>query len=124
MKIIETAFAPKPLGHYHQAIVQNDIIYLAGQIGIDPKTSLLVNDDLSCEIKQVLTNIESVLQAAGSNKNKVLSMTVYVTETHFSKSVNDAFVTFFEDHKPARTTVTVRELPMDARIEMTAIAAA
>ncbi len=121
MKIVHTENAPKTVGHYSQAVIAGNFVFCAGQIGKDPKTDQLA-DGIEKQTRQVLNNIETVLKAAGSNKNKIVKTTVYITNINDFLKVNDVYAAFFGTHKPVRSTVEVSSLPKGALIEIEAIA--
>lgn len=120
-KLIKTDKAPAAIGPYSQAITCKGLLFCSGQIGIDPKTGILV-DGIEKQTLQVLKNLQAILHAAGTDLKKVIKTTVYLTDiTDFTK-VNQIYADFFKDHKPARATVKVSNLPKEALIEIEAIA--
>lgn len=121
MKFIYTAKAPKVVGPYSQAILSGNLVFLSGQIGVDPKTNNLV-EGIENQAKQVFSNISAVLKAAGINKSQVVKTTVFIKNMDDYIKVNQLYESFFEEHKPARTTVEVSNLPKNALIEIDAIA--
>ncbi len=122
-KIIHTDLAPQALGPYNQATVANGMVFTAGQIAIDPATGDLVQGSIEDETRQVLENLTAVLEAAHSNLEEVVSVTVYVTDMHDYARINAIYATFFPDETaPARALVEVRNLPRFVRVEISAIA--
>lgn len=121
MKYIKTNKAPEAIGPYSQAIVAKGFVFCAGQIGIDPKTNSLV-DGVENQTRQILKNIEAVLKAAGSSKSNIVKTTVFLKNMADFPKMNEVFASFFGDHKPARATVEVSNLPKGALIEIEAIA--
>jgi len=120
---IHTEKAPAAIGPYSQAIKTNNIIYFSGQIPLDPKTMVLVSDDIAKQTEQVLTNLLHVSQAAGANLDAIVKLTIYLTDlTHFP-IVNEIMGKFFKEPYPARTTIQVAALPKAAQIEIDAIMA-
>jgi reactive intermediate/imine deaminase len=101
MKFISTEKAAQPLGHYSQAVVQNGMVYVATQLGIVPGKSIAVGSIVQ-QAKAALTNVQEILRAAGSDLNKVVKVTVYVSDIKFWDEVNTVYSEFFKDHKPAR----------------------
>lgn len=121
MKIVNTKTGAKSVGHYSQAVVAGNFVFCAGQIGKYPKTDQLL-EGIENQTRQVLKNIEAILKAAGSNKNKIVKTTVYIRDINDFLKVNDVYASFFGTHKPARSTVEVSNLPKGALIEIEAIA--
>ena len=123
MRAITTPTAPLPAGHYSQAIVSNNVVYVAGQLGIDPKRPGHTPDDIELQTEQTLRNIANILVAAGSDLHHVLSMTIYISDISNWGRVNGVYVTVMGDHKPARAVVPVKDLHYGFGIEITCIAA-
>lgn len=123
MKYISTNNALKPSGHYSQAIVHNDIIYISGQLAINPESGKKQFGSIEEETERVLKNIELILKEANSDKNNVLKITIYIPDISLWDKVNKIYTTFFENHKPVRTIVPTRELHFGFKIEIDAIAA-
>ncbi len=122
MKITATDSAPKAVGPYSQAISCNGILYCAGQIPLDPITMQIVEGGIEEQAKQVLKNIDAVLQASGTEKNKVIKTTVFLEDMNDFPKMNTIYEEFFGYHKPARSTIQVAKLPKDALIEIEVIA--
>ncbi len=122
MRVITTDNALKPAGHYSQAIEHEGIIYVSGQLAIDPKTGEKVHGSVSEQTQIVLQNIELILKEAGSSKEKVLKMTIYIPDVKGWDEVNEVYSSFFSDHKPARVIVPTRELHFGLLVEIDAIA--
>ena len=123
MRSISTPDAPKPAGHYSQAIVQSGLVYVAGQLPLDPATGKLVAGGIEEQTEKTLRNVEAVLEAAGSDLDRVVSVTVYVTDAALWPKVNEVYARVFGDHRPARAVVPVLPLRHGALIEIQAIAA-
>lgn len=117
-KAVETADAPKAIGPYSQAIVADDFVFLAGQIGLDPKTGNLVEGGIEAETEQVLKNIEAVLKASKSDFDNVVKTTIFLADINDFAKVNEIYSKYFKAPFPARSTVQVAKLPRDARIEI------
>jgi len=107
MQIVTTEAAPLPAGHYSQGIVHNGVVYVAGQLPIVPGSSDRTVGSMAQQAEQTLRNVESVLQAAGSGLDKVLQMTIYVSDISLWGEVNVAYARVMGDHKPARAVVPV-----------------
>ncbi len=120
---IHTDDAPQPAGHYSQAVVHGGLVYLAGQLPLDPLTGAVMGDSAEAQAEQVIRNIEAVLRAAGSALDLVVSLTVFVAGRDDWPGVNAACVRRFGGHKPARAIVGGADLRPGCRVEMTAIAA-
>ena len=119
---IQTELAPSPLGCYSQAIAVEDTLYLAGQIGLDPVTGNLA-EGTDAQLKQIFLNMTAVLQAAGSDLNHVVRLTVFLKDYPTDRSKLDAVMQqFFEAPFPARSTIGVAALPRDACVEVEGIA--
>lgn len=123
MREISTPNAPKPSGHYAQAIVHNNIVYVSGQLPIDPKTGEKRVGSIEEQTEQVLKNLSEILQAAGCNLNQVLKTTVYISDIQLWDRVNTVYSKFFGEHRPARAVVPTRNLHFGFQIEIEAIAA-
>jgi len=122
MKIISTPDAPTPAGHYSQAIVHNGIVYVAGQVPIDPKTGEKKLGSIEEQTLQVLRNLRAILEAAGSGLDNVVKTTVYVADMELWSEVNRVYASFFGDHKPARAIVPTKELHHGFKVEIEAVA--
>ncbi len=120
---IATDQAPKAIGPYSQAVVWQGLIFLSGQIPLDPATGQLIAGDIAAQTARVLDNLKAVLEAAGSALPKVLKTTVYLTDITDFPRMNEVYGHYFPGALPARATVEVARLPRDARVEIEAIAA-
>ena len=123
MKEISTPNAPKPSGHYSQAIVHNNIVYVSGQLPIEPKTGEKRIGSIEEQTEQALNNLSEILKAAGSNLNQVIKTTVYISDIDLWERVNAVYSTFFGEHRPARAVVPTKNLHFGFQIEIEAIAA-
>ena len=123
MKIISTSQAPRPAGHYSQAVVHNGVVYVAGQLGIDPQDPKAPPGSIESQTEQTLRNIQAILQAAGSGLPHVLQMTIYVSDIELWGKVNEVYTRVMGDHRPARAVVPVKELHYGYQLEVQAIAA-
>ena len=125
MQVIQTADAPTAAGHYSQAIVHNGLVYVAGQLPIDPqdKDRKRPVGSIEEQTERTLRNVEAILVAAGSSLDKVLQMTVYVTDIELWGGVNAAYGRVMGAHRPARAIVPVKDLHYGYQIEIQAIAA-
>ncbi len=118
-----TPNAPAPGGHYSQAIIHNGLIYVAGQLPIDPATGEKKLGCIEEQTEQVLANIRAILEAAGSSLNRVLKMTIYISDIELWGKVNEIYARTLGEHRPARAVVPIKELHYGFKIEIEAIAA-
>jgi len=123
MKIIMTPDAPKPGGHYAHAVIENDIVYVSGQLPLDPATGQPKGASIEVQTEQCLKNIATILNAAGSRPDLVLKVTIYLANMIFIGKVNDVYARFFGAHTPARVVVPIDDIPGAMWIEIDAIAA-
>ena len=119
---VSTAKAPAAIGPYSQAIRAGSLLFLSGQIPLDPATGALVAGGIEAQTRQVFTNIGAILEAAGSSFDAVVSATVYVADMNDFAKVNEIYATYFTTPAPARATVQVARLPKDALVEIQVIA--
>jgi 2-iminobutanoate/2-iminopropanoate deaminase len=123
LKSVHTPAAPAPAGHYSQAIVHNGVVYVSGQLPIDPRTGERKLGTIEEQTEQVLQNVGEILRAAGSDLSRVLKMTVYVVDTGLWERVNAVYARAMGEHRPARAVVPTKELHHGFLIEMDAVAA-
>lgn len=123
-KIVSTEAAPKAIGPYSQAVAHNGLVYLSGQIPLDPATGAVVEGDVAAQTERVLENLQAVLAAAGSSLAQVLKTTVYLKDMDDFPRMNEVYGRYFAENPPARATVEVARLPRDVRVEIDCIAAA
>jgi 2-iminobutanoate/2-iminopropanoate deaminase len=124
MEYIATDDAPKAIGPYSQAVREGNVVYLSGQIALDPSSGTLVEGDFEAQVHRVFRNLEAVLRAAGSDFSRVLRATVYLTDLANFQTLNTIYAQYFGDHKPARSTVGVAQLPKGGKVEIDLIALA
>lgn len=120
--VVHTEKAPKAIGPYSQAIRLGNLLFLSGQIGIDPATGNLVNGGFEAETRQVLSNIQAILESLKSGMEKIIKTTVYLTDLENFAQFNGIYGTFIPEPYPARTTVQVAALPKGAQIEIEVVA--
>ena len=123
MRSVETPLAPRPAGHYSQAIVHGDTVYVAGQLPIDPEHPKAPPGDAAQQARQALSNVARILEAAGSGLDQVLQMTIYVSDVSHWSAVNQVYAEIMGAHRPARAVVPVGELHYGYLVEIQAIAA-
>jgi 2-iminobutanoate/2-iminopropanoate deaminase len=120
---IATGGAPKAIGPYAQAVACGDLLFLSGQVPIDPATGELVRGTVQEEVERILDNLQAVLEAAGGGLDRIVKTTVFLTDLADFGAMNEAYARRFGQHRPARSTVQVAALPRGARVEIDAIAA-
>lgn len=120
---VSTPNAPAAAGHYSQAVVYNGMVFVAGQLAIDPHTGQRLTGSIEEQTEQCLKNIGEILIAAGSHLNRVLKMTVYISDIELWSAVNSVYARVMGDHRPARAVVPVKELHYGFKIEIETIAA-
>jgi 2-iminobutanoate/2-iminopropanoate deaminase len=121
-EVISTDTAPAAIGPYSQAIRCGNLLFVSGQIAIDPRTGDLVGDEVGTQTRQVLTNGAEILQAGESGLDLVLKTTVYLTDMAHFASMNEVYAGFFGSEPPARATVAVTALPKGALVEIDFVA--
>ncbi|MBU4077474.1 MAG: RidA family protein [Euryarchaeota archaeon] len=121
-EIVKTSKAPDAIGPYSQAVKINKMVFLSGQIAIDPKTQQFIDGNIETQTKMVLDNLKAVVEAAGSSLESVVKTTIYLTDINDFSKVNEIYASYFSTGKPARSTVCVSALPKNAKIEIDAIA--
>lgn len=119
---IETADAPMPGGHYSQAVVHNGLVFVSGQLSIDPQTCEKKLGSIEEQTEQALKNVAEILKAANSDLSRVLKMTVYVADIGLWSAVNTVYARFMGEHRPARAVVPTGKLHYGFLIEIEAIA--
>jgi 2-iminobutanoate/2-iminopropanoate deaminase len=121
-QVISTDNAPKAIGPYSQAIRAGQLVFVSGQIPLDPATGQIVAGDVAVQARRVLDNIGAVLSAAGRSFADVVRTTIYLADMNDFAAVNEVYGRFFSPPYPARATVQVARLPKDARVEIDVIA--
>lgn len=121
MKVIQSGEAPKPVGPYSQGIEANRLVFVSGQVGIDPETGAKVDGGIEKETEQTLKNIKAILKEAGLTLKDVAKATVYLKDINDFSRMNEVYTTFFSEHKPARACVEAN-LVKDFLVEIDAIA--
>jgi 2-iminobutanoate/2-iminopropanoate deaminase len=121
-EVLQTDAAPKAIGPYSQGIALADWVFVSGQIPLDPVTGELVRGSFADHATRVLANVDAILRAAGSDRRRVVKVTVYLTDVERFAEFNEVYATFFGDHRPARAVVGVKALPRGAQVEIEALA--
>jgi 2-iminobutanoate/2-iminopropanoate deaminase len=122
-QIINTADAPAPIGPYNQAVRAGNLLFVSGQIALDPKSGELILDNIEAETHQVLRNVKAILEAAGTGLQNVLKATVFVKDINQFSRINAVYGEYFQpEFAPARELVQVAELPRFVNVEISVIA--
>jgi 2-iminobutanoate/2-iminopropanoate deaminase len=120
--IVSTDKAPGAVGPYSQAVIIGDLVFASGAIPLDPNTGEMVGEEIGAQTRQVLENVQGVLEAAGSSLDRVVKTTVFLTDMGSFAQMNSVYAEFFSSHPPARSTVQVGALPKGALVEIESIA--
>ncbi|HYJ84567.1 MAG TPA: Rid family detoxifying hydrolase [Pyrinomonadaceae bacterium] len=123
IKSVKTDEAPSPGGHYSQAVVHNGLVFVSGQLSIEPRTGEKKLGSIEEQTEQALKNVAAILKAANSDLSRVLKMTVYVADINLWSAVNTVYARFMGEHRPARAVIPTGELHYGFLIEIEAIAA-
>ena len=121
-KIVSTNEAPAAVGPYSQAVRVGQFVFTAGQIPLDPKSGVIVSEDISEQARRVLDNLTAVLAAENLTFNHIVKTTIFLTDMNDFQAVNEVYAKYFTDQPPARSTVASRRLPKGARVEIECIA--
>jgi len=121
-KIVHTEKAPKAIGPYSQAIRIDDLVFTAGQVGLNPAAMEIVEGGIEAQTRQVLTNLKNVLEAADSGLNFVVKTTVFLQSMNDFAAMNGVYAEFFPENPPARSTIAVAGLPKGALVEIECVA--
>ncbi len=122
-KIVVSEKAPKAIGPYSVGVVAGNLIFTAGQIGIDRAIGDIVEGGIQAQTRQALTNVSYILAEAGTGMDKVIKTTVFLKDMNDFAAMNEVYATFFTSNPPARSAVQVAKLPKDAMVEIEVIAA-
>lgn len=122
-QIIRTEKAAQPVGPYNQAVKVNNMLYVSGQIPLDPATGELVKGDVQQQTRMVMENLKAILAAAGMDFSHVIKCSIFITDMHDFPKINEVYATYFEQDPPARETVQVGALPKFVDVEISCIAA-
>lgn len=120
--IVLTDRSPKPIGPYSQAIKANGLLFVSGQVALDPKTGEMLNGDIRQQTQRVMENLKGILEAGGANLNHVVKTTVFLKDMNDFAAMNEVYAGYFSLAPPARATVQVSRLPKDALVEIEVIA--
>lgn len=120
-RVISTPDAPAAIGPYSQAIAIDNLLFTAGQIALDPVTMTVVSGDVAAQAEQVMKNLAAICVAAGASLQDVVKTTVFLQDMSDFQAMNEVYARHFGENRPARSTVAVRGLPRDVRVEIEAI---
>jgi 2-iminobutanoate/2-iminopropanoate deaminase len=122
LQAVATPAAPAAIGPYSQGIVANGFVYTAGQVALHPQTMELVDGDVGAQTARVFSNLKAILVAAGSGLDRVVKATVFLADMTDFAAMNEVYAREFGTHRPARSTVAVKTLPKNARVEIDLVA--
>ena len=123
MEKIQPKNFPEPLGHYSSAVVYNGLVFVSGQLPVNPETGEEITDSIEKQTEQSLRNVQQVLEAAGSNLDQVLKFTIFISDERLWETVNETYKRILGSHKPARAIIPVGNFRGDFLVEIEAIAA-
>jgi 2-iminobutanoate/2-iminopropanoate deaminase len=121
-EIIKTGKAPQAIGPYSQAVVYNNIIYVSGQIALNPETMEIVDGGIDLQTKRVMDNLEAILVESKSDFSKVIKCSIFLADMNDFAKVNEIYGSYFQTDPPARETVAVKTLPKNVLVEISCIA--
>ncbi len=121
--IINSGQAPAPIGPYSQAVRANGVLYVSGQVALDPSSGEMVQTDIEAETHRVMQNLQAILSEAGLNFTHVVKCTIFVKDLNNFARINNVYGSYFTQNPPARETVEVSRLPKDANVEISCVAA-
>lgn len=121
-QIINTEKAPAPIGPYNQSVKAGELLFISGQIPINPETNELVSGDIAAETRQVMQNLEAILNEAKLTFEHVVKTTIFLTDMNLFGAVNEVYGSYFNGDHPARETVAVKALPKGVNVEISMIA--
>lgn len=120
-QVIATEKAPAALGPYSQGVTYGDLVFISGQLPIDPATGEMIEGDIGARTRQILNNMAAIAEEAGGDLTKIIKTTIFLTDLGDFQAMNSAYAEFFGQEPPARSTVQVAALPLGSNIEIEAI---
>jgi 2-iminobutanoate/2-iminopropanoate deaminase len=123
-EVVLTARGPKPIGPYSQAIKANGLLFVSGQVALNPQSGEFVGTDVREQTQRVMENLKGILEAAGSSLKHVVKTTVFLKDMNDFSAMNETYARYFDAAPPARSTVQVSRLPKDALVEIDVVATA
>jgi 2-iminobutanoate/2-iminopropanoate deaminase len=121
--VVSTTTAPAAIGPYSQGVATDTLLFVSGQLPIDPATGIMIEGDIGAKTRRILENLSAIAAAAGTSLDRALKTTVFLTDLGEFKAMNEAYGTFFTEAPPARSTVQVAALPLGSNIEIECILA-
>lgn len=121
-KIINSSNAPAPIGPYSQAVASNGMLYISGQIPLDPASGELVSTGIKDETHRVMQSLQAILEETGASFSHVVKCSIFVADMHDFGAINEVYGSYFGDNPPARETVEVSTLPKNVNVEISCIA--
>jgi 2-iminobutanoate/2-iminopropanoate deaminase len=121
-KIITSSKSPAPIGPYSPAVLAGNVLYTSGQVAKDATTGKMIQHDIKAETKKVMENLLAILQEAGMDFSHVVKTTIYCTDLNNFSAINETYGSFFTANFPARETVQVSRLPLNANVEISVVA--
>ncbi|MFM6975974.1 MAG: RidA family protein [Sphingobacteriaceae bacterium] len=122
-KIIHTSNAPEPIGPYSQAVQSGNLLFVSGQVAIDPSSNQVIDGDVKAEAEQVMKNLDQLLKAAGYSFSDIVKTSIFLSDMAHFTTVNEVYAAYFSSDFPARETVAVLGLPKNVNVEISIIAA-
>ena len=122
MRAVQTSQAPHPIGPYSQGIIEGGFIFTSGMIALDPATSKIIPGGIQEQTRRLLDNVKAVLAEAGSSLDRVTKTTVYLKDPSLFKEMNEIYMSYFQQHKPARSTIVCNFMLPEVLLEIDAIA--
>jgi 2-iminobutanoate/2-iminopropanoate deaminase len=119
---VSTPAAPAAIGPYSQAVRAGSLLFVSGQIPLDPETGAMVEGDIAAQTHRVFLNLKAILEAAGSSLDRVVRVGVFLADLNDFAAMNDVYATYFSSPAPARATIQAARLPRDARVEIDLVA--
>lgn len=121
-KIINSLNAPAPVGPYNQSVLANGVLFVSGQIAIDPSVNKLVDGDIKAQAKQVMENHLAILKEAGMDFSNVVKVSLFISDMNDFSQINEVYAIYFSENSPAREAMEVAKLPLNANIMMSLVA--
>lgn len=122
MEVVNTKKSPAAIGPYSQAIKTGDLLFISGQLPMDPETMSIISASVKDQTVKAIENLKAILEEAGLTLNNVVKTTVFIKDMNDFADINEIYASYFVENKPARACVEVARLPKDARVEIEAIA--
>ena len=121
-KVINSKNAPAPIGPYSQAVMSDNVLYISGQIPINPETGDIIKSNIKAETRQALDNLGAILKEAGLDYSNIVKCSIFISDMNNFAEINEVYGSYFSENYPAREVVQVAKLPLNVNIEISAIA--